>query len=96
MRLIDADALKERFRNTTTNGINLEIDKFAIKCIDDAPTIKIERKGEWVFEPELSNKHIEPFFSCSECKYMAWGIFEKTNYCPNCGSDMRGSTNDEK
>ena len=39
MRLIDADALKENFINTDANGINLAIDRYALKCIEDAPTI---------------------------------------------------------
>ena len=38
-RYIDADALKENFINTDANGINLAIDRYALKCIDDAPTI---------------------------------------------------------
>lgn len=39
MRLIDADALKERFKSVDANGISLVLDRYALKCIDDAPTI---------------------------------------------------------
>jgi len=52
MRPIDADALKDKFRNVNVNGIDLELDRYAIKCIDNAPTIEPERKKltnkEWI------------------------------------------------
>ena len=38
-RWIDADALKEKFINSDVNGISLAIDRYALKCIDDALTI---------------------------------------------------------
>lgn len=38
-RAIDADALKERFKSADANGINLALDRYALKCIDEAPTI---------------------------------------------------------
>ena len=40
MRLIDADALTEKFTNANASGINLALDRYAVKCIEDAPTIK--------------------------------------------------------
>lgn len=39
MRPIDADALKEKFIGYKAEGINVSIDRYAIKTIDDAPTI---------------------------------------------------------
>ena len=45
-RYIDADALKEKFINSDANGIALAIDKYALKCIDDAPSIDIVRCKE--------------------------------------------------
>lgn len=48
-RLIDADALKKKFINANAEGINLAIDRYALKCIEDAPTIEPERKtGRWI------------------------------------------------
>ena len=32
-------------------------------------------------------------FLCSECGYKLMGE-EPTNFCPNCGADMRGDDND--
>ena len=40
-----------------------------------------EEEGSWLEE--------EPF--CSECDYKT-DSFHKSNYCPNCGADMRGGT----
>ena len=48
MRLIDADKLKENFNNADACGLNLELDRYAIKCIDNAPTIDPVRHGYWV------------------------------------------------
>lgn len=45
-RLIDADALKVKFTKTDANGINLELDRYALKCIDNAPTIIEAEEGE--------------------------------------------------
>lgn len=45
-RYIDAEALKEKFINTDANGISLTIDRYALKCIEDAPTIDIVHCGE--------------------------------------------------
>jgi hypothetical protein len=39
MRLIDADALIEKFTNANASGINLALDRYAVKCIEDAQTI---------------------------------------------------------
>lgn len=39
MRPIDADALIERFKNEDANGINLALDRYALKCINEAPTV---------------------------------------------------------
>ena len=31
----------QRFVNTDANGINLELDRYAVKCIEDAPTADV-------------------------------------------------------
>ena len=50
-------------------------------------------KWEWVqydANPNIGNWH------CSECRYIPHGKkeYQKTNFCPNCGADMRGKEND--
>ena len=94
MRLIDADALKDKFRGTNANGINLELDRYAIKCIDDAPTIVQERKkGRWIAHYLGKWKDVPWGYDCSECG--AWFVIgqeyiTKYNYCPHCGAHMEG------
>ena len=44
-----------------------------------------ERHGEWIQKSTGG----ESFYTCSRCGFIAWE-HEDTNYCPNCGADMRG------
>ena len=101
MRLIDADALLERF-NEKADMAECLVDKniaerFAFFCkladaVDDAPTIDAVPvvRGKW--------KNNGSTYECSNCSallpytnpekgYMT-GWFAP--YCPNCGADMRG------
>ena len=53
-----------------------------------------------VFAPVMHGRWIashDNFCACSICKYPVYFVeagWNQTNYCPNCGADMRGS-NDE-
>jgi ribosomal protein S27AE len=52
------------------------------------------KKGEWIEEPVSKWPH------CSECGYngLFSDIYEtpiRSNFCPNCGADMRKEENDE-
>ena len=54
--------------------------------------LKNERpNGKWVYE-RPNGKTYSDFVYCSECQKP--NGFYKTNYCPNCGSDMRGETDE--
>ena len=56
------------------------------------------KKGEWIKIPEFCGDDVSGFidnhFSCSECKKEAeinpWGFYILSDFCPNCGADMRG------
>ena len=56
------------------------------------------KKGKWIKIPEFCGDDVSGFvdnhFSCSECKKEAeinsWGFYILSDFCPNCGSDMRG------
>lgn len=56
----------------------------AREVIKDVPSAEVRLKGEWI-ESDIGWK-------CSECNY---GVkpWNHTNFCPNCGSDMRGEKN---
>lgn len=44
-----------------------------------------QSEGEWVIEGVYFKT-----MHCSVCNHTANSIFEKTLYCPNCGSKMKG------
>ena len=102
MRLIDADELKELFREVI-GGIakKPEIQKdlehmvrasaMTIQMIDDAPTIEAEPviHAKWIF----SHEHSEG--ACTNCNFKIYGrpyyntyLIVPYNYCPNCGAKM--------
>lgn len=77
-----------------------DIDLYGIKPIlQTLPSA--ERKGEWICE---TDKYYSENVYCSICKSRAPYIYvcndpygkdahgerKKTNFCPNCGADMRG------
>lgn len=46
-------------------------------------------EGKWITHSDYPDRLI-----CSNCnhRYDVWFIDKGTNYCPNCGADMRGET----
>lgn len=48
-----------------------------------------QKKGKWTLQEDKTKK-LYGWHICSECG--AW-IGEPTNYCSNCGADMRGEEN---
>ena len=90
MRLIDADALRERissgeFRNHSGMPYS-QLD--VMRILASAPTIDAApvRRGEWKKEPYLLG-WTHRCNRCGENYGMPHGMF---NFCPNCGADMRG------
>ena len=105
-RLIDADALKTTDtyalvnNKTDENGISFAPMRCVLKKdIDNAPTVdypfyqeayqtgyeegqNARPKGKWIEENGL--------IACSNC-HAIW-LYRRTNFCPNCGADMRGGT----
>ena len=85
IRLIDANALIHELNNShypgapyVDAGISIAIGK-----VCDAPTIDPVKKGKWIEKP-----HVHGVAYCSLCDYELHT--NDTNYCPNCGADMRG------
>lgn len=53
--------------------------------------LEVVKHGRWIKDQRKSKFHIEPVYICSCCREQeAWGEMELSNYCPNCGADMRG------
>lgn len=101
MRLIDADELKELFREVI-GGIakKPEIQKdlehmvrasaMTIQMIDDAPTIEAEpvRLGRWVM---VKRGEQHNHYQCSECGQFlitSEDLIRKEKYCFTCGAKM--------
>ena len=46
--------------------------------------------GEWIYKGR--DPRIEQIYKCSVCERYNW---EKSNYCPNCGAEMRERREDD-
>ena len=77
---------------TSWQGANLESIANELKNIREilekrSTNEKSSMAGEWIInEPEESG--YGTIYECPYCKYEV--EFVQTNYCPNCGADMRG------
>ena len=91
----EAKAILEFFRDNILNNLWFpnklrkrlpEALDLAIKALQERPQgIKLsETPGEWINQFIGGNECV----MCSECK-LHFDI--GTNYCPNCGADMRGN-----
>lgn len=59
----------------------------AVDVLEDMPKADVApgRRGRWI---EIETPHIERVFECSLCKWQAWGVHDKTPYCPGCGAKI--------
>ena len=95
MRLIDADYLKRMFdvacgTNREVFNIADSVYNFAIKTIDDAPTVE-RPHGEWE-KPFLHSdgRWYHKCTNCHVCSEVSILQDKYCNFCVNCGADMRG------
>ena len=93
------DAWKEDFKGFV-NSLDMPRDDYKgiMEYINELPSAQPERKkGKWIKIPEFLGDDVSGFvdnhFSCSECKKEAeinpWGFYVLSDFCPNCGADMR-------
>lgn len=67
----------------------------AIDCVHYLPAADVRevRRGKW--EEDTIDGQFWAFY-CSECDaYLPYGLEWKPNFCPNCGTEMRGEENEE-
>ena len=93
-RLIDAIALiskARRMETTDNNGIPVDTFAVPVMAIEDAPTVDAVEvvHGRWEKAEDfdfISGEYVTTGFNCDKC-----GCYykKKSNYCPNCGADMR-------
>ena len=95
-RLIDAEPLEEEFykqANARLCGYSEFMEgvkngyRLALMHIKNVPTVEERQHGEWIDRSE-GRRVRYPFWNAFECSNCGWAA-EITNYCPNCGADMR-------
>ena len=58
--------------------------EYTILRLKNLPSAEPERKkGEWIDDGDPLT------FKCDKCGYLV-ARYNNTNFCPNCGADMRG------
>lgn len=55
-----------------------------IQGMDTVDAVPV-RHGRWIHRTP-NNGHTPPYDECDNC---GWEVRIKTNFCPNCGADMR-------
>lgn len=98
MRLIDADALLLHLNDVWYSAFVWEATaesktiRAIMDTIEDAPTVETEqKKGKWIYTDEAMFGNPYGSYKCSVCDN---GMPHETNFCPNCGADMRGDSHE--
>ena len=98
-RLIDADLLGlTDMEIIMCDGDYKEALRMLIDKIEHAPTIEERKTGEWiVHQPfEDGHKNCNVCIECSCCRtWFGHDCYAETNFCPNCGADMKGEQNEQ-
>ena len=69
--------------------LDFESGKKVIKHLEQMPSAQPERKtGRWIPHEDEDGEHYGD--KCSECGEWYVMPYGKTNFCPNCGANMRG------
>lgn len=68
----------------------------AMQILNDLPSVQPERtKGKWIHDG-YDFPHGNDWIHCSICGKKGTNVpADLTNFCPNCGADMRGDELDE-
>lgn len=100
MRLIEADALIEKLEAWKKEAeriganINYIFASAIIAQVNEQPTIEERKTGKWIVVDDAYNRISG---KCSACGWEAH-LYEDDvvgmDYCPNCGADMRGKTDE--
>lgn len=105
MRLINADGLIDDFMKIAiTRSLTHKKDRMTFtkikETINQQPPVDAKPivRGEWKHfgEKDWLRDNGQPvFINCSKCNnYVLNNASTNWNYCPNCGADMRGGTDD--
>ena len=83
MRAIDAEDLK---RSIAVSAL-IEDQKTLEQIIDEQPTIEERKTGKWIDETFKPWGLVYHPYRCDQCGDHSEA---DSNFCPNCGADMRG------
>ena len=76
---------------------HVDIDLYGIKArISNLPPAQPEPKmGKWIIPIPRGDviSYSRAYWECDQC-HKATYLGNEMNFCPNCGADMRGETND--
>lgn len=88
MRMIDADALIEKLDAEPESGYYSPHD--VISLLTTQPVVEERKTGKWIHDG-YNFSHGNDWIHCSECGKRGINVpADLTNFCPNCGADMRG------
>ena len=85
-RYIDADKLQQAYKEIHGGKRSL--------LIDTEPTADVREnvRGEWIEDKKAEQEHqliFHKVWTCSQCGERQCRL-KGSNFCPNCGADMRG------
>lgn len=91
-RYIDADILSDALRRLTLGETDAARATMKIThYVSRMPTADVREnvRGEWLHDEVTMNGNTvyTPNAKCSICDCY---VFQESNFCPNCGADMRG------
>ena len=93
-KYIDADAfLKKLISKCEEDWCDLMV---VYELLNEMPAADVREnvKGEWVHKSEkLAPLNTVWWYECSACGHHAFNEMT-TDFCPNCGADMRGEKNE--
>ena len=95
MRPIDADVITPIIDEICElEKIPMHIASTIIMNLDCCPTLDVKPivKGKWIEYTSELDYSTETRYTCNRCGEMSCC---KGNFCPDCGADMRGETNEE-
>lgn len=94
MRLIDANALAQRF-SALQECASMRDHVYlmgVLSVIDNAPTVDAAPvvHARWEDATLIIAGIRHPQTKCTACEKVYWGYRTECNYCPNCGAKMDG------
>lgn len=93
-KYINADEFRKIVKDKQDTSMEFDDDWYAydnvIEMLDEMPSADVVEAKYGYWKPLNNDPVNHPMVSlCSECRYIS---YMRTDFCPNCGADMRGET----